>query len=482
MRGAPGGDALTGRESGALQWQSKAALAVEARDRADALLGAAAARFRSDRSDSILVLNPSGHARSDVVELFLPASRATRELAVVDVERGERVPSALGPPESSRNRPQGRVLSFVARDVPGLGYRRFELVEDGAGRLEAEPGALENEHYRVELDVEGGHAVSLLDRELGHELVDAASAFGFAQVVRDLYGGPLQATRRASGAPVTYAEGRGSDALVTSRSVPADGVLERSANAVEERAVIRTRAPGFDLVETTFRLVRGIRRLDVSVRLVKHATAEKESVHVVFPFAGTDPRIAYELTGGVGGGPCVPGSAAHMHAIRHWVALEGGEATVAWATLQAPLVQLGNVFLPYPPYPETIDGAGAGLVTSWVANNVWETNFPLAQGGEVRFDYAVASAGPGADGRALGIATADALTRPLVGVLGASAPQPAGSVCELEAPGVEVVMLAPSDGGVAVHLQSYADDEVAVRLPGRELRIAPGDYVVVPLG
>ena len=300
--------------------------------------------------------------------------------------------------------------------------------------------------------------------------------------MRDLYGGTLQLTRRASGAPVTYAEGRGSNALVTSRSVPVDGVLERSANAVEQRAVIRTRAPGFDLVETTFRLLRGIRRLDVSVRLVKHATAEKESIHVVFPFAGTDPRVAYELTGGAGGGPCVPGSAAHMHAIRHWVALESRDATIAWATLQAPLVQLGNVFLPYPPYPETIDRAGPGLVTSWVANNVWETNFPLAQGGEVHFDYSVASAAPGVDGRTLGIATADALTRPLVGVLGASAPQPVGCVCGLEAPGVEVVMLAPLNGSVAVHLQSYSEDEVAVRLPGRELRIAPGDYVVVPLG
>ena len=142
--------------------------------------------------------------------MFLPTSRGTGDLAVVDVERGERVPSALGPPESSRNRPQGRVLSFVARDVPGLGYRRFELVEDGAGRVVPEPGALENEHYRVELDVDGGHAVSVLDRELGPTSSTPASPFGFAQVVRDLYGGALQATRRASGAPATYAEGRGS--------------------------------------------------------------------------------------------------------------------------------------------------------------------------------------------------------------------------------------------------------------------------------
>jgi hypothetical protein len=52
----------------------------------------------------------------------------------------------------------------------------------------------------------------------------------------------------------------------------------------------------------------------------------------------------------------------HVHAIRHWVAIQDASAAVAWSTLEAPLVQLGNVFLPYPPYPATIDGAGVGLV------------------------------------------------------------------------------------------------------------------------
>ena len=482
----PGGRALTGRESSELQWQTKAALAVEACGRAEALLEAAAARFRADRRGSILVLNPSGHARTDLVEVFCPRSRVDRErpLAVVDVERGERVPHAFGRPEPSRNRPQGRTLSFVAHDVPGLGYRSFELVEDGAHEPEGKPGALENEHYRLELDVDGGHAVRVLDRELGLDLVDAESAFGVGQVVRDLYGGPLQATRRAPRGPaaVTYAEGRASATLITARSTPADGVVrERVSSAVEERVTIRSHAAGFDSIETSFRLVHGIRRIDVSVRLAKQATTAKEGIHVVFPFAARHPEVAYELTGGVGGASCVPGSAAHVHAIRHWVALQDAAVTIAWATLQSPLVQLGNIFLPYPPYPETVDCAGRGLVSSWVTNNVWDTNFPPAQGGELRFDYAIASAEPGADARALAIATADTLTRPLVGVLGATARAAAGSVCELDAPGVEVVMLERSAGGVSVHLQSYATGAVEVRLGSRELRVAPEDYVTVPL-
>jgi hypothetical protein len=61
-------------------------------------------------------------------------------------------------------------------------------------------------------------------------------------------------------------------------------------------------------------------------------------------------------------------------------------------------------------------------------------------------DNAVSSSPPAADARSLGIATADALTRPLAGVLEAT-PRGGRTVCELDAPGVEVVMLAAGAGG-----------------------------------
>jgi hypothetical protein len=115
----------------------------------------------------------------------------------------------------------------------------------------------------------------------------------------------------------------------------------------------------------------------------------------------------------------VPGSATHANAIRHWVALQDAAVTVAWATLEAPLVQLGDLYSPYPPYGPTVGCDAEGLVVSWAMNNVWDTNFPLQQGGETHFTYAVSSAEPGADACALGDLTAARLTQPLVGVLGA---------------------------------------------------------------
>jgi hypothetical protein len=202
----------------------------------------------------------------------------------------------------------------------------------------------------------------------------------------------------------------------------------------------------------------------VSVRLTKPPTTEKESVFVVFPFAVPGERVRYELTGGIGGRARVPGGAEHMHAIRHWVELDD----VSWATLEAPLIQLGNIFLPFPPYPTTIDGAGRGLIASWVMNNVWETNFPMTQGGETRFRYAVS--------RASGPETAAALTQPLIAVLGATREPPVGTLCEIEAPGAEVVLVEP---GPVVHLQSHSEAPVEVRVGETKVTVPPEAYVRV---
>jgi hypothetical protein len=73
-----------------------------------------------------------------------------------------------------------------------------------------------------------------------------------------------------------------------------------------------------------------------------------------------------------------------------------GDVTLAWATLEAPLVQLGNIHLPYAPFPATIppEEARPATVYSWAMNNLWDTNFPPAQGGEVELRYAVGGADP----------------------------------------------------------------------------------------
>ena len=240
--------------------------------------------------------------------------------------------------------------------MPAAGYRAYELrrtVGAQPGSRAAHGNVLRSADYRVAVDPLEGCATSIVDVALGRDLVDGDSPFGLGQYVYDRILDPLRPTRRAdtgTGAPAEARLAPGARVLA-SRSTPSLGVVtSRTSSEVEERLTVRLAADGAELLETTFTLVHGVRRLELAQRLVKRPTVEKESVSFTFPFAVTAPTRWYELTGGAVSpdAPRVPGSATHVNAIRHWVALQDAAVTVAWATLEAPLVQLGDLYSPLP--------------------------------------------------------------------------------------------------------------------------------------
>jgi hypothetical protein len=512
----PWRDGLEQMAAGALQWQWKAARAHAADERVGELIDGARSRLAGHVPTpegayaGVLVFNPSAYARTDAVELLALETRVpiTRALAVVDVASGERVPCALEPQAHAAHRPRGQRLRFLARDVPACGFARYAIVPDDAGVPEpgaGDPAQLDSAGFTARLDVARGCLASLVDMASGAELVNGASAFGFGQYVYDRYGTASRANHLSSQAGGAAA-GRW---LLASRETAGDGVLvARTASALEESATIRLRAPGAASLSTTFRLVHGAGRLDVLCVLDKAATTDKEAVFFAFPFALDAASVSSEITGGVhrDGDEVVPGSAVHMRAVRHWVALDDGARAVGWGTREAPLVQIGNLHLPYAPFPPTVKPAAAGAATvfSWAMNNGWDTNFPPSQGGETPFAYAV-TAGRGPDARAAG-----AIAQPLVGVL--SSPRQAdsglparGRLCALDRPDVEVLAIGPSriGGGLAALLHSTASEpvDVAVAFPdlpvaraavgdflerdprpfGERVRIAPGELVAVTL-
>ena len=493
----PWNDALEHVDAGALQWGWKAARAHGADERVGALLDGARARLAArvgapaGAHAGILVVNPSGGARTDVVELLLLESRVpvTRALAVVDVASGERVPCALEPQRHPDFRPRGQRLRFLARDVPANGFARYAVVPDGgAGVPHDEPGdpaALDNGRLRAELNVLEGTLDSLRDARAG-ELVNGGSAFGFNQYVHDRYATADRLNHLSS----RVVEGR--PWMLGGRAVAGDGVLlARTSSTLEERATIRLRAPGADSLEVTYRLLHGGDRLDVLNVVDKTPLHAKESVFFAFPFAAAAPRFAWDVTGGVQeeSGPFVLGSARHMRAIREWVALADGERRIAWAAREAPLVQLGAIHLPYAPFPPTVDrrDAGAATVFSWAMNNGWDTNFPAAQGGEATFAYAVAAAAEGADLRTLAAATAAGATRPLVGVLGSPRAQEAlparGRLCAIDHPHVELVAIGPDPLGgdrlvAQLHSHATAPVEATVAFPDLPATaVGTGDFL-----
>jgi hypothetical protein len=288
--------------------------------------------------------------------------------------------------------------------------------------------------------------------------------------------------------------------LLGRRSVAEQGVVvERSRTSLADRVRIRLNGEGSDWIETTYELLHEVPRVDIRNRVHKLPLQEKESVYFAFPIRANKPKVACEITGGVdtNGSPRVPGSARHMRAIRHWITFDDHEGQVAWATAEAPLIEIGDLHLPYSPFPRTFDSGPADQATvfSWAMNNIWDTNFPGRQGGETVFRYAVGSAAVGSDARRLGMQVAAGFSRPLVGMLCPAKPDhtngllPTGSFCEVTGAAVDIVTLAPAgDRGLTLYLTSLAPEpaEVELRFPGLRVRdgttrtrLWPGEYRAV---
>jgi hypothetical protein len=483
----PWKDGLERRESGALQWERKAGFARDAYERSYALVRSGVHRLshafgRSANSlASVTVFNASRWERTDPVSVFVPESRTglQRPLAVVDGATREPVPCVVEGQENARFRVRGRRLSFIAEDVPACGYRRYDLVEGDeeyeCPEADNEP-CIENEYYRVRFDLARGRVTELLDKTSGLNLVDADAPFGFNQFVYDRYASAPHFNHLSSRIQATDL------ALLGERLAGGLAVVtERSSNPIWDRVTVRLVDERADIVESTLTLFRGVKRLDITNRMHKVGTPEKESLYFAFPFAVNDPSLHYEITGGIDSPdePHVPGSADHMRAIRHWVGLENEKVRLAWATMEAPLVQFGNIHLPYLPFPETIDpeSANPATVYSWVLNNIWDTNFPSQQRGEMEFGYAVAS-GEDMETPEVGMRTAAALTTPLLGILSASSAvddlPDRDSFFSIEGPGVDVVALTPSRRGhdLTVMLQSLSSENEEVHVSFGPLRVA----------
>ncbi|MDT5095716.1 MAG: hypothetical protein QOH60_5079 [Mycobacterium sp.] len=156
-------DAITGSESDQVYldlltgWRDAWELGRAARDNSLALLSSAV-------DGSVAVWNTLAHNRTDIITARLsePLGNGVR---VLDAD-GQEVPSLV---EHGR-----RSVSWLARDVPSMGWRAYRLA---AARAEQswEPldgNEIANEHYRLTVDPGRGGAVSsLVDLGSEHELV-----------------------------------------------------------------------------------------------------------------------------------------------------------------------------------------------------------------------------------------------------------------------------------------------------------------------
>lgn len=497
-----------GMDSGEQQWHWKVAHAHAATERTQEFLERSSSGLghqlgRGEGAlESVYAVNTTSWPQTTVVRFLLRESVVglDRPFTVVDARTGAAVPHRWTHQTNLTHRQSGRWVEAVVEDVPGVGFVRLDVRSDtdsdgaaeATGDRDGLPGGadqdsdvrtlpdvprdelltLSNDHLTVVYDERRSCLASIVERASGRELVNTDAVVGFNAYVYDTYtsaGGFNHQSNKTETGP--------KQELLGSRSLARPSVvLERTDDDVEQRLVVEFTAEGIRRGRTTFRLRHGEPMLHVENRLWKSPTMTKESAFFAFPFAVDDDAvIRHEVSGGVTGDglPHVPGAPQHMRAVRDWVSLDSTAGSIAWVTKDAPLVHPETIALPYAPFPDSVRPRERGTLYSWVHNNVWDTNFPVEQGFDASFHYAVGVSGDtGLEGTALAAAAASTVVHPPVPVLARATgapPRDSGELVTVSDPRVRIVSVcAGNDDTVQVRLQSLVDEPltVDVTVPG----------------
>ncbi|MBN3512929.1 alpha-mannosidase [Mycolicibacterium septicum] len=233
-------DAITGSESDQVYldlltgWRDAWELGVTARDNALGLLSEAV-------DGSVIVWNAVAHNRTDIVTVHLDTPFSG---AVLDSD-GNEVPVLV--------EHDGATVSWLARDVPSLGWRSYRFVSGAAGGWKSLAGdEIANDRYRLRVDAARGGAVcSLVDD--GRELI-ADGGVGNELAVYEEYSAHPQA---GEGPWHLLPTGP----VVCSSAGPADDV-QCYQSPLGQRVIVRGRIPGLLRYTQIITLWSGVDRVD----------------------------------------------------------------------------------------------------------------------------------------------------------------------------------------------------------------------------
>jgi len=325
---------------------------------------------------SVIVFNTLNWKRSGAVTFDLHHGDE-----VVDSTTGETVPM-----ETVNN---GNALSsvrFVAHDVPGNGYKVFEIRK---GTATSEPKAmastvLENSFYRVTLDPSTGAVQSIFDKELKKELVNQGSPYRFGQYVYvaggDKQPNSMQTFRMVPISPQLQVTGAHGGRLISSVHT-LDGWVARMESTDVNTPKVRAE----------IRLPEHEKKIEFVEDITKQKVLTKEAVYFAFPFAMEHPEFSYEIQNGVvnPAKDMYPGAGHEWFSVQHWVSVQQNGVSGSVMPLDAGLVTLGDIYRGLWP---TKFADRTGTIFSYAMNNTWHTNYDAGQGGETELRYVVTSA------------------------------------------------------------------------------------------
>ncbi|MHC4544562.1 MAG: polysaccharide lyase family protein [Planctomycetota bacterium] len=412
------------------QWKIKQAFALEADAQSRKLLNAALAghRSKSKKVSAIDVFNTCSWPRTDLV--VLPKGLAVTGDLVKDIESKSVTSQRLSTGE----------LAFLARDIPPFAAQRFTFHTGRihtSGSAEVRGAKLNNGRIALTVDEKTGAIKSLKWTKLKADLVNRKNEFG----LNDYF----------------YVAGR------NPKNPQRNGLVKVS---VKERGpvvaslLIESDAPGCHKLSREVRLVAGMDRVDIINIIDKQKIYKQEAVHLAFPFnvpkgimrmdtpwAVVRPEID-QLTG----------ACKNYFTVQRWVDVSNKDYGVTWATVDAPLVEVGAIT------NDPRGGVGwikkiepSTTLYSYVMNNYWETNYKAGQEGPTTFLYSIMPHGKFGSGKTSKFAVEQ--SQPLIVVPIDKKTPNRNSVLTVDSSNVIVTAFKPSEDGRAwvVRLFNTAD-------------------------
>jgi alpha-mannosidase len=378
--------------------------------------------------------------RVAAIEVFNTDSWPRCDLVILPPEMdlvGDIVRDTNGDPVPSQRLSTGE-LAFLASDVPALGSARFTIHPGEAptiGRASARGTSLTNGLLTVTLDPQTGAITHLRADGIAGDLVDDSAACAMNEYIYIAGRDPNDQQRIEPGAVAIE-------------------VLDAGPLVATVRAV--STAPGASRLVREVRLVDGLDHVDLTTIIDKLPIRDAEAVHLAFPFNVPGAEVRMDMPWSVVRPEIdqIEGACKNFFTVQRWVDMSNADRGITWATVDAPLVQMGAIRTDIGPNLTSPEAWLAHIepsatLFSYVMNNYWETNYKADQGGVAEFRYAIrphAGACDQASAARFGIER----SRPLVAIpVRIDGPPALASLLAVEAAGVIVTSLEASRDGEA---------------------------------
>ncbi len=443
------------------QWEIKKGYAESADKQSRELLAAVIGVPRSnsfDREDSDGSAQSTQHRQTSLsvapgsaqVDVFNTLSWPRTELVTLPKElstAGDRVLDDAGKAIPSQRLTSGELV-FLARDVPPFAARRYSVVSGSPyskGCATAQGAFLDSGAVRVRLNEQTGGIAELTARGLKGNLIDTRGG----ETANDylyLIGDQLKDLQRNG--PVTIRVGE-SGPLVAS-------------------LVVESAAPGCKKLVRELRVVAGLDYVELINTVDKerlqaksyHAKEGKESVNFAFPFAVPEGDMLLDIPLGVMRPEAdqMPSACKNWFTVGRWADVSNTKYGVTWVTLDAPLVQVGDItarLLNSQTDPDVWRSQVEPTQTlySWAMNNHWGTNYRAYQEGPTVFRFVLQPHGRRDVARASRFATG--FSQPLLAVRAQGAEPSTKPLLTAEPDDVIVTALKPSDDGRALIVRLF---------------------------